>query len=133
MKLRSLILLLAGVIVISCSKAETDGGNVFALIKGSVTDTEGHPIEHLEVTIDLSRKAGQKTSYTSSDGKFMSDITFKEAKNLKSIIITITDIDGDENGGFFESKTEEIFIYEEDVIEIPILLNLDFRCSLSTL
>ena len=59
----------------------------------------------------------------------MCDITHKEARNLKEIKITLTDTDGEENGGLFETTIEEIHLYNDETSETPMILNLDFRCS----
>lgn len=133
MRFRMLITIILSFFIAACAKMENDKESVFAIVKGAVSDIDGNPIEHMEVTIDLSKRDKPKTVYTSSDGTFVHDITYRESRNLKSLTITLNDIDGEENGGLFESKTEEIFIYEEDILEIPVILNLDFRCSRATL
>ena len=71
-------------------------------------------------------------SFTSSDGTLKTP-AYLSAEGDTSLTITLEDIDGEENGGLFESKTEEIFIYEEDILEIPVILKLDFHCSRATL
>lgn len=98
------------------------------MLKGKVTDEEGTPIEHMEVSIELSRR-NIKTYYTSSDGTFICDITYKESRNLKTINLTLTDTDGEENGGLFATHSEEIYLYDEVSEEAPMILNLDFHCS----
>jgi putative lipoprotein (rSAM/lipoprotein system) len=117
----------------SCSKTEEYNGDIYAIVKGKVTDEASAPIEHIEVTIDLSKRTEPKTVYTSSDGTFIFDISFKEARNIKKISITLTDTDGEENGGLFETLTEEIHLVEEESATSPMTLNLDFHCSRATL
>lgn len=129
MRFRSMIYAAAAVGLLSCSKVEVAGDEAFAIIKGRVTSDNDTPIEHLEVSIELTKRSEPKTLYTSSDGTFMCDITHKEARNLKEIKITLTDTDGEENGGLFETTTEEIHLYNEETSETPMILNLDFRCS----
>ncbi len=131
--MRHFIYAAAALACISCSKAEDASGEIFAILKGKVTDEDGTPIEHMEVTLELSRKADTKTLYTSSDGTFICDISHKEARNIKDISITLTDTDGEENGGIFETLTEEIHLYDETSDDVPMTLNLDFRCSHATL
>ena len=132
MRFRSMIYAAAAVGLLSCSKVEVAGDDTFAIIKGRVTSDNDTPIEHLEVSIELTKRTEPKTLYTSSDGTFMCDITNKEARNLKKLEITLTDTDGEENGGLFETTTEEIHLYNEEISETPMILNLTFRCSLAT-
>jgi putative lipoprotein (rSAM/lipoprotein system) len=133
MKFRSLISAFIVLGMASCSKTEEYNGDIYAIVKGKVTDEASAPIEHIEVTIDLSKRTEPKTVYTSSDGTFIFDISFKEARNIKKISITLTDTDGEENGGLFETLTEEIHLVEEESATTPMMLKLDFRCSHATL
>ena len=133
MKFRSLISAFIVLGMASCSKTEEYNGDIYAIVKGKVTDEASAPIEHIEVTIDLSKRSDPKTVYTSSDGTFIFDISFKEARNIKKISITLTDTDGEENGGLFETLTEEIHLVEEESATTPMMLKLDFRCSHATL
>lgn len=131
MKLKSLILALFCISAVSCSKTDSDSIDVFALIKGNVSDEEGKPIEHLEITTQIGSIS--KVSYSSSDGSFVNDITNNETKDIKSFRIIIKDIDGEENGGIFKTHTEEIILTESNKSDRPIVLNLEFRCSRATL
>lgn len=133
MKFRSLISAFIVLGMASCSKTEEYNGDIYAIVKGKVTDEASVPLEHIEVTIDLSKRTDPKTVYTSSDGTFIFDISFKEARNIKKISITLTDTDGEENGGLFETLTEEIHLVEEESATTPMMLKLDFRCSHATL
>lgn len=133
MKFRSLISALIVLGMASCSKTEEYNGDIYAIVKGKVTDEASVPLEHIEVTIDLSKRTEPKTVYTSSDGTFIFDISFKEARNIKKISITLTDTDGEENGGLFETLTEEIHLVEEESATTPMMLKLDFHCSRATL
>ena len=133
MKFRSLISAFIVLGMASCSKTEEYNGDIYAIVKGKVTDEASVPLEHIEVTIDLSKRTDPKTGYTSSDGTFIFDISFKEARNIKKISITLTDTDGEENGGLFETLTEEIHLVEEESATTPMMLKLDFRCSHATL
>jgi putative lipoprotein (rSAM/lipoprotein system) len=133
MKFKSLISAFIVLGMASCSKTEEYNGDIYAIVKGKVTDEASVPLEHIEVTIDLSKRTEPKTVYTSSDGTFIFDISFKEARNIKKISITLTDTDGEENGGLFETLTEEIHLVEEESATTPMMLKLDFRCSHATL
>ena len=133
MKFRSLISAFIVLGMASCSKTEEYNGDIYAIVKGKVTDEASVPLEHIEVKIDLSKRTDPKTVYTSSDGTFIFDISFKEARNIKKISITLTDTDGEENGGLFETLTEEIHLVEEESATTPMMLKLDFHCSRATL
>ena len=133
MRLKTLIYSLTALICLSCAKAEIASDEIFAIIKGKVTDEEGVPIEHMEVTIDMSRRHSSKTLYTSSEGTFICDMTVKEVRNIKDILITLSDTDGTENGGLFNTHSENIHLYDEPAHEMPMTLHLDFRCSRATL
>jgi putative lipoprotein (rSAM/lipoprotein system) len=133
MKFKSLISAFIVLGMASCSKTEEYNGDIYAIVKGKVTDEASVPLEHIEVTIDLSKRTEPKTVYTSSDGTFIFDISFKEARNIKKISITLTDTDGEENGGLFETLTEEIHLVEEESATTPMMLKLDFHCSRATL
>jgi len=134
MKFRSLISAVIVLGMASCSKTEEYNGDIYAIVKGKVTDEASVPLEHIEVTIDLSKRTEPKTVYTSSDGTFIFDISFMEARNINKIRITLTDTDGEENGGLFETLTEEIhLIDEEESATSPMMLKLDFHCSRATL
>ena len=132
MNMRSFILASGLFALASCSSYEYEGSDIYAILKGKVTDEAGAPVEHLEVSIELSRR-DVKTYYTSSDGTFICDITYREARNLKKIALTLTDIDGEENGGLFATHSEDIHLYDELGTEVPMILNLDFHCSRANL
>lgn len=132
MNLKSIILVSGILALTSCSYNEHESSDIYAMLKGKVTDEEGTPIEHLEISMELSRK-NIKTYYTSSDGTFICDITNKESRNLKKITLTFTDIDGEENGGQFATHSEDIHLNDEVATDMPMILNLDFHCSLANL
>lgn len=94
------------------------------IIHGSVTDTIGSPLNHIKVTLDYGDEIGQMTVYTSLRGEFIADME-PETTVLK---ITMEDIDGDENGGSFETMTDHIMILDhklsnEDIIMLEYRLN----------
>lgn len=134
MSLKSIISALGILALTSCTADLYEASDIYAIIKGKVTDEAGAPIEHMEVSIELSHRDA-RTYYTSSDGTFICDITYKESRNIKKIAVTITDTDGEENGGTFATHSEEIHLFDEakGSEETPMILNLDFRCSLANL
>lgn len=133
MNLKSFIYSLIALTSISCTNANIAGSDIYAILKGTVTDELGEPIEHMEVTIEMSKRNSPRTLYTSSDGTFICDIIYNEVRNVKDIHITLTDTDGEENGGLFTTLSENIHLYDEATSELPMTLNLDFHCSLATL
>lgn len=85
----------------------------FVPIEGSVQDCNGNPINHIKVTI-THRDSGNEptTAYTSDKGRFnaMLNMTLVDFPIL--VDICLEDIDGEENGGLFETKTDRISIFE---------------------
>ena len=68
-------------------------------VKGKVMDSDGNPIQGIEISHDYS---GHKV-YTLEDGSFdyaSEDIGFE----METVTLEFTDIDGEENGGDFQSK-----------------------------
>lgn len=83
-------------------------------ITGSVNDIDGNPIEHIQVTLEWGDKGITEISYTSSEGIFTAD-AYLSNKGETLVKITLEDIDGDENGGLFETLEENIVLFEEDL------------------
>ena len=68
-------------------------------VKGKVVDPDGNPIQGIEISHDYS---GHKV-YTLEDGSFdyaSEDIGFE----METVTLEFTDIDGEENGGNFQSQ-----------------------------
>ena len=68
-------------------------------VKGKVVDPDGNPIQGIEISHDYS---GHKV-YTLEDGSFdyaSEDIGFE----METVTLEFTDIDGEENGGDFQSQ-----------------------------
>ena len=49
-----------------------------------------------------------------------------------TVAVTLEDIDGEENGGLFESKSDKLILYREDFSEEPVRIELDYRLSPAT-
>lgn len=112
---RWLCTLLLGVLgFTSCEKDEENIGDLPSaygcptadyLYVGVVTDQAGNPIKGIEVQIDGFFERGTLRTLkheTAADGTYFTDI-YKECGFVRSI--TYTDVDGEENGGEFESLT----------------------------
>lgn len=127
---------LAAILMTSCSKediAQKDfpDGEVLAVITGTVTDMDSTPIEHIKVTIQWGQETKAQEVYTSSEGRFRSERIIKEGSGTNTLTIILEDIDGEENGGLFESHTESMLL-EQDDAEEPASLELDFRLNHAT-
>lgn len=120
---RWLCALLLGVLgFTACEKDEENIGDLPSaygtptadyLFEGVVTDEAGNPIKGIEVQIDGSFERGSLRTLkheTAADGTYFTDI-YKECGFVRSI--TYTDVDGEENGGEFESLTIKASDMEE--------------------
>lgn len=119
--------------VISCMAVETmpdhdtDSLNKMPAIKGNVSDTDGTPIEYIMVTLDWGTYADKTILYTSSEGHFTTKIPHEVIENEGSLTITMEDIDGEENGGSFETMTDMIMLSKEDNGTEAVIL--DYRLN----
>ena len=96
-------------------------------IVGNVTDTSGVAIEHIKVTLDWNDGAFSETQYTNSDGVFTAEIWENVEKAVRSLTVTLEDIDGEENGGTFETLSETFTVFEDNSATV-----LDFRLNRAT-
>lgn len=99
-------------------------------IVGTVTDDTGAPIEHIKVTMDWNSGTYQDIKYTSSVGKFDSNVQDNPQSDMITLMITLEDIDGEDNGGLFESHSEKVTLNKEDITE-PVL-KFDYRLNRAT-
>lgn len=107
------------------------------LLTGTVTDQDGTPIEHIQVTLNWNDSKAKEISYTSSEGIFISSAHLSQ-RGETSLKITLEDIDGEENGGLYETLVETITILEEEKSENvtengEINLQMAFRLNRATL
>lgn len=82
------------------------------MIRGFVTDTENNVIEHIKVTFDWNNGTYQEIKYTDSHGQFSSGYWQPDANEVMTLTITLEDIDGEDNGGLFESLNETITLFD---------------------
>lgn len=112
---KTLIFTIISIFSLSCSKAGIYDGpdSGTPLMTGKVTDMNGNPIEHIMVTIDWGAAAeAPDIEYTDSDGKFMFRYRFSGSNdNPATVMIRLDDIDGEANGGHFESRTESMTLF----------------------
>ena len=113
----------------SCMKediAKSDIDNSGKIV-GYVTDTDDNVIEHIKVTFDWNNGTYQEIKYTDSYGQFQSDYWQPAAREAVTLTITMEDVDGDENGGLFETASETITLFEngtQGIVE-PIVFRLN--------
>ncbi len=83
-------------------------------IKGSVTDTEGKFIDSLLITIQNKQtKAIDAFRVSHTHQNFYRVYTLEKAGNC-DFIITVEDIDGERNGGYFKEQTKTISVSENE-------------------
>lgn len=111
----------------SCSTGDMTSPNdhgSFGIVSGSVTDIEGNPIEHISISVQFDDSRQKQTFYTSSKGQFRFNLDFEDIDSQISFTITVKDIDGEENGGIFNEKTDIITLFEEDYTEFPVMVEI---------
>ncbi len=91
-----------------------DMPNISGFLEGRVSDGEGNPIEHIRITVDWNTADRfQEIKYSGSDGMFSVTIYDLGHNGPVTITLTMEDIDGEENGGLFESITDTITLFED--------------------
>lgn len=113
MKIGNIILWAAALFLASCSSALEKDEDMAPMFTGIVTDLEGNPIEHIQVTLDWESTEEVDTLYTSSEGIFRTPALLP-ATWPAILNVTLEDIDQEKNSGFYEKATETIVIFEED-------------------
>lgn len=132
MSLSRLAAILTVLAVSSCMSMDIpsdipDRNEDYGKIEGFVTDTDDNFIEHIKVTFEWNEGSYQEIQYTDSQGHFSSE--YWQAATSKAVILTITleDIDGEENGGLFETQSETLTLFDNDdrVVTEPIVFRLN--------
>ncbi len=126
---RSFIYFICLLILHSCMDADppykTTEDMDYCLIQGHVSDQAGSPLEKIRIRIKATENDRVITTYyTSSNGSFHCELGIPEDNSQMALEIVIDDIDGEENGGLFESKTDMITIFEEDYRKRPVIIDL---------
>lgn len=129
-------MLLLAMLFSSCSDVNPDiqlQGQQMAVVQGTVTDLNNNLLEHIKITVSTGVGVNTQTHYTSSEGKFHCEIPFEMISGQVSLNILIEDIDGEKNGGCFETRSDTVTIYEDDEMNYPIIIDLPtFRLNPST-
>lgn len=139
MKNPGIIIASLAFLLASCSAAELGMDKEHAAldglptINGRITDQDGEPIEHIKVTLDWGGYTIPDVVYTSSDGIFRAEAHIKKEESV-TMAITFEDIDGEANGGSFETLTDTVILYykKENEDGKPVIFDLDYRLTLST-
>lgn len=103
------------------------------LLHGKVSDEQGTPIEHIKVTLEWNNSEVTDVKYTSGSGMFNSQIRTSENESATTLKITLEDIDGEENGGLFETYTDNITLFETVMPDDSLNgIYLDYRLNRAT-
>lgn len=133
MKARTFILMgVLSLTLASCSKeAISDVSDYDGIrLEGIVIDAEDEaPVNHIEILIEWESAESPVTLYTSDKGRFATTLTAPETYPAV-ISLTISDIDGEENGGLFQSHSDKITFFKEDDFHEPSILT--YRLSRAT-
>lgn len=119
----------AGELGMDSTPSDTDR---LPMVNGIVTDEDGEPIEHIKVTLDWGGFSLPDVVYTSSDGIFRAKARVTTDTSIE-MTLTFEDIDGEENGGLFDTLTDVVTLYSKDTDDdMPVRFDLDYRLTLST-
>ena len=117
MKISKIIGMALGFLAIAgCSDMRLKEEGIGPLLIGSVTTDDGVPIEHIQVTLNWLESGMTEVAYTSSEGIFTS-YAYISPKGETSLKLTFEDIDGEDNGGIFDTKEETITLLEHEISE----------------
>lgn len=128
--MEKIIRLFAGLCAIAACSAELDYASLppTGQVHGSVTDMEGNPLNHIKVTLNYGEDIEQMSVYTSLKGEFIADIN----PSATMLTITLEDIDGEENGGLFESLTDQVIILDNDIFNDEDIMNIEYSLTRAT-
>ena len=125
MKARTFILMgILSLMLASCSKEAAYDGSYHDEIRleGLVIDAESEaPVNHMEILIEWESDESPVVVYTSDKGRFSTMLAAPDSYPAV-ISLTISDIDGEENGGLFKSHSENITFFKEDYFHEPSIL-----------
>ena len=102
-------------------------------ISGIVTDDAGNPINHIKVTLEWDEASFSPLSvYTSTNGEFYADLDFHYLRYPTTVSIGLSDPDGPENGGEFETLTDQIILFQNVSKEGNGSISLDYQMTRAT-
>ena len=101
-------------------------------ITGNVTDEKQNPIEHIKVTFSWGNGIEDSVVYTSSKGEFKTAVP-SEIRGIEcQVSLTVEDVDGEENGGEFETVTDKIMLFQKNEEYTSSVISLDYHLTHAT-
>ena len=82
-------------------------------VNGLVVDENEKPINHIKVTMEWDSPYSPMVVYSSPKGDFSAALEFYRQTYPVTVSVTISYIDGEENGGLFQTRNDEFTILEE--------------------
>jgi hypothetical protein len=82
-------------------------------VDGLVVDENDRPVNHIKVSMEWDSPYSPMVVYSSPKGTFTADLEFIRPTYPVTVSVTISDIDGEENGGSFQTREDEFTILEE--------------------
>ena len=82
-------------------------------VDGLVVDENDRPVNHIKVSMEWDSPYSPMVVYSSPKGRFTADLEFIRPTYPVTVSVTISDIDGEENGGSFQTREDEFTILEE--------------------
>jgi putative lipoprotein (rSAM/lipoprotein system) len=117
------------VILSGCSAVfDFIAGDYNGNIQGIVTDTDGNPINHIKVTLSTEDAGSQISVYTSSKGEFVADMEWTTEEGSNTLNVILEDIDDEENGGLFDTLTDQVIVLDEK----SKVITLTYQMTLAT-
>lgn len=101
-------------------------------LAGTVVSDTKMPIEHLKITASWGPGIEDGVEYTSSEGRFSFEIPAEIIGTESTITLTIEDIDSTENGGEFETLTDQIILFQNVSNEGNGSISLDYQMTRAT-
>lgn len=116
MKVTSIILTILTLGVLSsCMAADNEAMPYESiLVEGLVVDENGNHIDHIKIMMEWDSPFSPMAVYSSPKGIFTAELRFYNLAYPATVSVEISDIDGDENGGLFQTRKDEIIILEEN-------------------
>lgn len=102
---RFIISVLVALAAVSCSKEQVGDSYMLFEIHGTVLDEDGNPIEGIKVSSGLS-----DAQSTNVNGNF---IFYGRSTPTTYVVLTFEDKDGEQNGGEFVNRAEEVLVHEK--------------------
>lgn len=103
-------------ILSSCMDMSYEGAPHYDSVRvdGLVIDENEKPIDHIKVRMEWDSPYSPLVVYSSPKGIFTAELQFYNHTYPVTVSVEISDIDGEENGGVFQTRIDEIIILEEN-------------------